>query len=65
MKASVTPAERHWLKVLGILNEAQARLFVAQKALELGRGVVSRLSELTGMSRPTIGRCQGSCRLNG
>jgi hypothetical protein len=36
------------------LNEAQARVFVAQRALEEGRGGISRLSRLTGMSRPTI-----------
>jgi hypothetical protein len=40
--------------VLSTLNEAQARLFVAERALELGRGGISRLCELTGMSRPTI-----------
>jgi Rhodopirellula transposase DDE domain len=62
-KASVSQAERHWLKVLGTLNESQARLFVAQKALELGRGGVSRLSQLTGMSRPTINK--GAAELAG
>lgn len=36
------------------LNEYQARLFVAEKALEMGRGGTSRLSKLTGMSRVTI-----------
>jgi hypothetical protein len=46
--------ERQWLRVLGTLNEAQARVFVAQKALEEGRGGISRMSRLTGMSRPTI-----------
>ena len=50
----VPESERHWLRVLGTLNEAQARVFVAQQALEEGRGGVSRLSRLTGMSRPTI-----------
>ena len=40
--------------VLKTLNEAQARLFAAQKALEIGRGGISRVAELTGMSRPTI-----------
>jgi hypothetical protein len=45
-----------WLKVLGTLNEFQARLFVADKALELGRGGVSRLAQLTGLSRPTISK---------
>jgi len=47
-------AQRYWLHVLGTLNEAQARVFVAQKALEEARGGVSRLARLTGMSRPTI-----------
>ena len=46
--------EKRWLKVLSTLNEFQARLFVADKALDLGRGGVSWLSQLTGMSRTTI-----------
>jgi hypothetical protein len=52
----VTPAvaEKTWLPILGTLNEYQARLFVAEKALQLGRGGISRLSQLTGMSRVTI-----------
>ena len=49
-----TTRESRWLKVLGTLNEYQARLFVADKALDQGRGGISRLSELTGMSRTTI-----------
>jgi hypothetical protein len=53
-KARVAETERYWLRVLGTLNEAQVRVFGAQKALEEGRGAVSRLSRLTGMSRPTI-----------
>jgi hypothetical protein len=52
--ARVPESERQWLRVLGTLNESQARVFVAQKALEEGRGAISRLSHLTGMSRPTI-----------
>jgi len=43
-----------WMRVLGTLNEYQARLFVAEKALQLGRGGISHLSQLTGMSRVTI-----------
>ena len=31
-KARLPETERHWLRVLGTLNEAQARVFVAQKA---------------------------------
>ena len=53
-RASVAEADRRWLRVLGTLNESQARLFVAQKALDLGRGGISQLCALTGMSRPTI-----------
>lgn len=53
-KARLPETERHWLRVLGTLNEAQARVFVAQKALAEGRGAVSRLARLTHMSRPTI-----------
>lgn len=51
---TTTSAERTWMRVLGTLNEYQARLFVAEKALQLGRGGISYLSQLTGMSRVTI-----------
>ena len=46
--------ERRWLKVFRTLNEFQARLFAADKALDLGRGGISRLAALTGLSRTTI-----------
>lgn len=42
------------LRVLGTLNEAQARWFVAREAIARGRGGVQAMHELTGMSRPTI-----------
>jgi hypothetical protein len=42
------------MRVLGTLNEYQSRLFAAEKALQLGRGGISHLSQLTGMSRVTI-----------
>src|SRR6266496_1097697 len=51
---SFSIAERRWLKVFHTLNEFQARLFAADKALDLGRGGMSRLSALTGLSRTTI-----------
>jgi hypothetical protein len=35
---AIGEAERRWLLVLGTLNEYQARLFVAHRALEIGRG---------------------------
>jgi hypothetical protein len=43
-----------WLKLLPVLNEAQVRWYAAEKALELGRGGLERIHELTGLSRPTI-----------
>ncbi len=58
----VPESERQWLRALGTLNEFQARVFVAQRALEEGRGGVSRLARLTGMSRPTIMRGMAELR---
>lgn len=46
--------ERRWLRVLSTLNEFQARLFLANQALDQGRGGISRISTLTGMSRTTL-----------
>ena len=46
--------EKRWLKVLSTLNEAQQRWYVADKALDLGWGGISRLSTVTGLSRTTI-----------
>ncbi len=43
------------------MNEYQARLFVAEKALQMGRGGMSHLWRLTGMSRVTI--TQGAAEL--
>jgi Rhodopirellula transposase DDE domain len=56
MARNTSPAssEKIWMRVLGTLNEYQARLFVAERALELGRGGITRLARLTGMSRVTI-----------
>src|ERR1700730_17095185 len=59
----VSHSEKGWLRVLATLNELQARLFVAQRALELGRGGISKVSRVTGMSRPAIYR--GSAELRG
>ena len=49
-----TQPESRWLTVLGTLNEYQARLYVADRAMDQGRGGITRLSRLTGMSRTTI-----------
>jgi hypothetical protein len=46
--------EKRWLRLFGTLNEAQQRWYVADKALDLGRGSISYLSAITGMSRTTI-----------
>ena len=58
----LTQDERRWLKVLSTLNEAQARWFVADKSLDLGRGGMTRLSQITGMSRTTITKAIGELR---
>ena len=47
-------ALQHWLTLLPLLNESQKRLYIAEKAISLGRGGVSYLSRLTGISRTTI-----------
>src|SRR3984893_7168545 len=49
-----SPEESRWLRMLNVLKEFQALLFVADKVLDQGRGGISRMSELTGMSRTTI-----------
>jgi transposase len=51
---TLAESDRHWLKVLGTMNEAQARLYAAQRSIELGRGGISHVARVTGMSRPTI-----------
>lgn len=48
------PAHDLFLRVLGTLNEAQARWFVAEEAIARGRGGLQAIAELTGMSRTTI-----------
>jgi len=42
------------LKVLDTLNESQARWFTGMQAMMLGHGGIKKMSELTGLSRPTI-----------
>jgi hypothetical protein len=59
----LSDAERQWLRVLGTLNEFQARLAAAQRAIEFGRGGISHVARLTGMARPTITR--GIAELHG
>ena len=42
------------LRVLGTLNEAQTRWFVAREAMLLGRGGIAEMCRLTGVSKPTV-----------
>jgi Rhodopirellula transposase DDE domain len=43
-----------WMKIFRVLDENKKRWFAAEKAIELGRGGVKLISELTGMSRTTL-----------
>jgi hypothetical protein len=47
-------ADEFFVKILGTLNEAQARWYVRREALALGRGGIKAMERLTGLSRPTI-----------
>ena len=47
-------ADKFFLTILGRLNEAQARWYVAREALALGRGGITTMEGLTGISRRTI-----------
>lgn len=58
-------SERRWLKVFRTLNEFQARLFAADKALDLGRGGITCLARLTGLSRTTITKAVGELQAGG
>ena len=51
MKNSLT---QQFLKVLDTLNESQRRWYVAREAKRIGRGGVTLMGKLTGMSRTTI-----------
>ncbi len=51
-----TMADKLFLKVLGTLNEAQTRWYVAREVIARGRGGLKAMHELTGMSRSTITR---------
>ena len=47
-------ADKFFLAILGGLNEAQSRCYVAREAIARGWGGVKAMERLTGMSRPTI-----------
>lgn len=43
-----------WIKIFRVLDENKKRWFAAEKVIELGRGGLKLISELTGMSKTTI-----------
>ncbi len=43
-----------WMKIFQVLDENKKRWFAAEKAIEIGRGGIKLISELTGMSRTTL-----------
>lgn len=51
---NLVPAEEHWLRLLPDLNEAQRRWLAGAKALEAGRGGLTKVQKLTSLSAPTI-----------
>jgi hypothetical protein len=51
---AIDMADKFLLTILGGLNEAQSRWYVAREAIARGWGGVKAMEELTGMSRPTI-----------
>ncbi len=46
--------ERTFLRFFGTLDERQARLCAAERALVLGRGGIAHLARVTGLSRQTV-----------
>jgi hypothetical protein len=49
-------------RVMGMLDERQRRLFAGLLAMRRGHGGISRLSEITGLSRTTIRRGMDALR---
>jgi len=48
--------DKAFVRVFALLNERQARLYAAERALALGRGGRARIARLTGLSYPTLRR---------
>jgi len=55
-KSAVAKDHRAINRVLSVLHEKGRRRFVGLLALQSGRGSLARLSQVTGLSRPTIRR---------
>jgi transposase len=56
MKGSIAQLRKKLSGILFLLNERQRRLLIASEALALGYGGIKTLSEITGISCPTIRR---------
>jgi hypothetical protein len=56
MISDISKLKQKLSAILPVLNEKQRRLIVGAEALSIGRGGVQVLSNITGMSRPTIRR---------
>ena len=50
-----------WCRLLPLLKEPQTRLYVAQQALELGRGGISTVADSLGSRAPPSQKASGSC----
>jgi len=55
-QSAVAKEHRAINRVLGVLDEKGRRRFVGLLALQWGRGGPAQLSQITGLSRPTIRR---------
>src|SRR5262245_11469397 len=55
-QSAVTKEHRAIKRVLGALDEKRRRRFAGLLTWQWGRGSIARLSEITGLSRPTIRR---------
>ena len=48
-----------WIELMSLFNERQARLYAAEKAMALGHGGITLVSEVLGLSERTIRRDRG------
>ena len=51
-----------WIELMSLFNERQARLYAAEKAMALGHGGITLVSEVLGLSERTIRRGSRSWR---
>ena len=51
--------EKRILRMIPLLDERQKRLYLANEAMSYGRGGISLVSRISGMSRTTITKAVG------